>query len=96
MVDPGDAEPRSTGMRLGPEFFRSLDLNISPHTVNTFLRRMYAKLEISSREQLILRVIAEYLAILASGIQESPAIVIMSHAQVTGEEVTLRKQHTGA
>lgn len=36
---------------------------ISPHTVNTYLQRLYRKLEVSSRPQLILRVVAEYFQI---------------------------------
>ncbi len=36
-------------------------LGISRHTVDTYLRRLYAKLRVSSRPQLILRVVAEYL-----------------------------------
>lgn len=37
-------------------------LGISSHTVNTYLQRLYHKLHVSSREQLIVRVIAEHLA----------------------------------
>jgi DNA-binding NarL/FixJ family response regulator len=37
------------------------DLGISPHTVSTYLQRIYAKLCVQSRTQLIVRVIAEYL-----------------------------------
>lgn len=37
-------------------------LGISPHTVNTYLQRLYHKLHVSSREQLIVRVMAEHLA----------------------------------
>ncbi len=37
------------------------DLGISPHTVNTYIQRVYAKLRVSSRAQLIVRVVAEYL-----------------------------------
>ncbi len=39
------------------------DLRISRHTVNTYLRRLYHKLGVSSRAQLIVRVVAEYMAI---------------------------------
>jgi DNA-binding CsgD family transcriptional regulator len=39
------------------------ELGISPHTVNTYCRRLYGKLRVSSRPQLIVRVIAEYLAL---------------------------------
>src|ERR1700719_1112905 len=37
------------------------ELGISPHTVNTYFQRLYTKLRVSSRPQLILRVMAEYL-----------------------------------
>ena len=37
------------------------DLGISRHTVNTYLRRLYSKLSVCSRSQLIVRVMAEYL-----------------------------------
>ena len=37
-------------------------LGISPHSVNTYIQRIYAKLHISSRPQLIVRVVSEYLA----------------------------------
>jgi DNA-binding CsgD family transcriptional regulator len=36
-------------------------LGISPGTVNTYMQRLYAKLEVKSRPQLIVRVIAAYL-----------------------------------
>ena|SRR5579859_1177459 len=38
------------------------ELGISPHTVNTYFQRLYAKLRVSSRPQLIVRVMAEYLS----------------------------------
>src|SRR5438093_9894197 len=37
------------------------ELGISPHTVNTYFQRLYAKLRVCSRPQLIVRVMAEYL-----------------------------------
>jgi DNA-binding CsgD family transcriptional regulator len=37
-------------------------LGISHHTVNTYLQRLYRKLSACSRPQLILRIVAEYLA----------------------------------
>jgi ATP/maltotriose-dependent transcriptional regulator MalT len=36
-------------------------LGISRHTVDTYFRRLYAKLQVSSRPQLILRVVGAYL-----------------------------------
>jgi DNA-binding CsgD family transcriptional regulator len=47
-------------------------LSISPHSVNTYIQRIYAKLSIGSRPQLIVRVMSEYLAFVAS--QEQSAI----------------------
>jgi DNA-binding CsgD family transcriptional regulator len=44
-------------------------LGISPHSVNTYMQRIYAKLRIGSRPQLIVRVMSEYLAIAASQAQ---------------------------
>jgi DNA-binding CsgD family transcriptional regulator len=38
-------------------------LGISPHTVSTYLQRIYAKLRVGSRPQLIVRVVAEYLRV---------------------------------
>ena len=38
-------------------------LGISPATVNTYMQRLYAKLEVRSRAQLIVRVIAAYLSL---------------------------------
>jgi DNA-binding CsgD family transcriptional regulator len=38
------------------------NLGISPHSVNTYIQRIYTKLRIGSRPQLILRVMSEYLA----------------------------------
>jgi DNA-binding CsgD family transcriptional regulator len=37
------------------------ELGISPHTVNTYFQRLYTKLRVSSRPQLMVRVMAEYL-----------------------------------
>ena len=41
------------------------DLGISPHTVNTYIQRLYGKLRVCSRPQLIVRVVAEYLTLTA-------------------------------
>ena len=38
-------------------------LGISPHTINTYIQRIYQKLNVNSRPQLIVRVFAEYFAI---------------------------------
>ncbi len=38
------------------------DLGISPHTVNTHLQRVYRKVGVTSRAQLIVRVMAQHLA----------------------------------
>jgi DNA-binding CsgD family transcriptional regulator len=68
------------------------ELGISPHTVNTYFQRLYTKLHVSSRPQLILRVIAEYLALADS--QRDGSLVPMepqstsrmSCAQATDED----------
>src|SRR6266568_3287099 len=43
------------------------ELGISPHTVNTYFQRLYAKLRVSSRSELIVRVMAEYLTMASLG-----------------------------
>src|ERR1700730_6969782 len=63
------------------------ELGISPHTVNTYFQRLYAKLRVSSRPQLILRVMAEYLMMGPLG---------MSCAQATEEGPTWRDAQAGA
>jgi DNA-binding NarL/FixJ family response regulator len=40
------------------------ELGISPHTVNTYFQRLYSKLHVSSRTQLILLIVSEYLTTL--------------------------------
>ena len=40
------------------------ELGISPHTVNTYLQRLYSKLHVSSRTQLILLIVSKYLTTL--------------------------------
>jgi DNA-binding CsgD family transcriptional regulator len=40
------------------------ELGISPHTVNTYLQRLYAKLNVASRVQLIVRVLREHILLL--------------------------------
>jgi DNA-binding CsgD family transcriptional regulator len=58
------------------------ELGISPHTVNTYFQRLYSKLRVSSRPQLIVRVMAEYLT--------------MSSAQATDEDPAWRNTAAGA
>ena len=36
-------------------------LQISPHTVHTYIQRIYQKLSVASRAELIIRVVADYL-----------------------------------
>jgi DNA-binding CsgD family transcriptional regulator len=45
------------------------NLGISPHSVNTYIQRIYAKLRIGSRPQLIVRVVSEYLGLVANDAQ---------------------------
>jgi DNA-binding CsgD family transcriptional regulator len=40
-------------------------MGISPHTVNTYVQRIYSKLNVSSRQQLVLRLMVEYLTIIS-------------------------------
>ena len=42
-------------------------LGISTHTVHAHLRRLYKKLSITSRSQLVLRIFAEYLLVESAG-----------------------------
>ena len=44
----------------------AVELRISSHTVSTYLQRLYLKLHVTSRPQLILLVMAEYLNLLGS------------------------------
>ena len=62
----------------------AVELKLSPHTVSTYFRRLYAKLHVSSRPQLILRVMAEYLAISNSGTQGG----LLSSEPVTHKHAT--------
>ena len=48
----------------------SQQLGMSPHTVNTHLKRLYRKLHVSSRAQVVLRVFARYLLSLEQGTLE--------------------------
>ena len=41
------------------------EMGISPHTVNTYFQRLYRKMHVCSRPQLIVRVMAEYFALTA-------------------------------
>lgn len=43
----------------------AIELGISPHTVHTYLERLYAKLGVSNRVQLVIRVFEEYLRVKA-------------------------------
>ena len=53
------------------------ELGISPHTVNTYFQRLYTKLQVASRPQLIVKVMAVYLP-----------LAPMSCAQMTDENST--------
>ena len=48
------------------------DLGISTHTVRTHFERLYRKLEITSRSELIVRIFAEYVSQQPSGLASSP------------------------
>lgn len=55
------------------------DLGISPHTVKTYFQRLYAKLRVGSRSQLIVCVMAEYLA-------SAPSLHAGAGGQPTGRD----------
>jgi hypothetical protein len=42
----------------------AFELGISSHTVDTYFQRLYLKLQVGSRSQLILRVMSEYLKLI--------------------------------
>lgn len=80
---PSDAWPHiRTALRLSPreiqvvqsvfedqkEVSIAYELGISPHTVNTYFQRIYIKLHVTSRPQLIVRVMAEYLSLTSSSL----------------------------
>jgi DNA-binding NarL/FixJ family response regulator len=44
------------------------ELSISEHTVHTHIERLYRKLEVSSRSELLVRIFAEFLAGRSSGV----------------------------
>ena len=45
------------------------ELGISPHTVHTYIRRLYQKLGISDHCQLILRIFAAYISLQTGGVR---------------------------
>jgi DNA-binding CsgD family transcriptional regulator len=51
----------------------AFNLGISPHSVNTYIQRIYGKLRIGSRPQLIVRVVSEYLGLVACDAQVAAA-----------------------
>lgn len=61
-------------------------LNISRHTVNTYVQRLYSKLKIHSRTQLVLRVMSEALSIPVGTVSAQPgsgALSIVSPGYMT-------------
>ena len=50
----------------------ALHLGISEHTVHTHLERLYRKLGVSSRCQLVVRIFAEYLSVVSSSGWRAP------------------------
>ena len=46
------------------EFAIAHDLGISPHTVHTYLERVYRKLRVGSRVELVVRIIQELLTLI--------------------------------
>ena len=57
------------------------DLGISPHTVHTHIERLYHKLEVSNRAQLLVRVMTVFVALAASSRISPPAVSAMRAPQ---------------
>jgi DNA-binding NarL/FixJ family response regulator len=54
----------------------AFELGISPHTVNTYLQRMYRKMGVSNRTQLVLHVLAAHMNTINGG-RKSPAMPVV-------------------
>lgn len=52
----------------------AVGLNISPHTVHTHVERLYHKLRVANRVQLVLRLMGEFLALTASPAENLPPV----------------------
>src|SRR5215470_8448256 len=101
LLPPGAWSQLSEALRLSPREMQivegvfedqkeeaiAYELGISPHTVNTYFQRLYSKLRVSSRPQLILRVMAEYLTMAPLG---------MSCSEATDEGPTWRSAQASA
>jgi len=61
----------------------AFSLGISPHSVNTYIQRIYNKLRISSRPQLIVRVMSEYLS--SGACRKAPEIFEVACGELPGE-----------
>jgi DNA-binding NarL/FixJ family response regulator len=56
------------------EFAIAADLNISPHTVHTYIERLYYKLAVANRMELLLRVTNQFLSLTAAPDSTLPSI----------------------
>ena len=52
----------------------AVDLNISPHTVHTYIERLYRKLAVADRVEMILRVTNQFLVLTAAPESRLPSI----------------------
>jgi DNA-binding CsgD family transcriptional regulator len=65
-ISPRESEIIRYIMTGETEVFIASRLGISTHTVRTHLERIYVKLDVSSRSQLIVRIFSEYVSLDAS------------------------------
>jgi DNA-binding CsgD family transcriptional regulator len=67
-------------------------MGISPHTVNTYMQRLYRKLHVCSRTQLIVRLMATHLALAIEDfngtVTAAAEPTVVSGARLTDEDVT--------
>jgi DNA-binding CsgD family transcriptional regulator len=57
------------------------DLGISPHTVHTHIERLYRKLGVTNRAQLLMRVMTEFVTLVATRKIAPPAVSVVQAAQ---------------
>jgi len=67
------------------------ELEISPHTVHTYLERIYRKLEVNSRVQVVLRVVVERME-LGSRTEARPVSFTVSTEQSTVDKSSSRQR----
>ncbi len=66
-----------------PEASVSEALGMSAHTVHTHIERLYLKLHVHRRADLVLRVFAAYIALASAGLASAPSVKRKSATQPT-------------